>query len=244
MKTTSISILCSLLLIGTCLSAQNFNKDSFKTKSGKTVDVFFVKHGSLIVKFDDRLIYVDPVSMFMNVEEQHKADIILITHDHYDHFDAKAVEALKKADTKIILNDSTRNKLKEGIVLKNGDKINFEPDIEIKAVPAYNTSTGKDIFHPKGRDNGYVLTLDGIKIYIAGDTENISEMQNIIKPDIAFLPVNQPYTMTVEQAVLAAKVIKPGILYPYHFGNSEVEDIAKILATEAPEIEVRIRQLP
>jgi len=244
MKTTSISILCSLLLFtGIRLSAQNFDKDSFKTQSGKTLDIFFVKHASLILKYDNQMIYVDPVSMFMNVEELPKADMILITHEHYDHFDANAVATLKKEDSKIILNDSSQVKLKEGIVMKNGDKINFEPDIEIEAVPAYNTTPGRDIFHPKSQGNGYLLTLDGLRIYIAGDTEAIPEMQYIIHPDIAFLPVNQPYTMTVEQAVLAAKVIKPQLLYPYHFGDTEVDEIKRVLETEAPEIEVRIKEL-
>ena len=243
MKTAAITILCSLLLTGMSMSAQNFDKDSFKTESGKTLDIFFVKHGSLILKYDSRLIYVDPVSMYMNVKEQPKADLILITHDHYDHFDVNAVDTLKKEGTKIISNDSIRSKLKEATALKNGDKINLDTDIEIEAVPAYNTTPGREVFHPKNRDNGYILTLDGIRIYIAGDTENVPEMQNIKNPDIAFLPVNQPYTMTVEQAVQAAKVMKPKILYPYHYGETDVEEIKKILQMEAPEIEVSIKEM-
>lgn len=242
MKTTFICILCSLL-IGTNMHAQNFDKESFETKSGKPVAVFFVKHASLILKYNDRLIYVDPVSGFMNADEQPKADIILITHEHYDHFDVNAINALKKENTKIISNIAVQDSLKEGVALKNGGKLYLHPNIEVEAVPAYNTTPGREMYHPKDRDNGYILTIEGLRIYIAGDTEDIPEMENIKNPDIAFLPVNQPYTMTVEQAVHAAKIIKPKLLYPYHYGETKVEEIKEILKTEAPEIEVIIKQM-
>ncbi|MCL1943789.1 MAG: MBL fold metallo-hydrolase [Candidatus Azobacteroides sp.] len=225
------------------MNAQTFEKDSFKTKSGKNLDIFFIKHSSLILKYNGYLIYVDPVTMFTNYSLQPQADMILVTHEHADHFDPNAIDTLKKENTKIILNLSTRDKLGEGTDIKNGDKINPEPFLSIEAVPAYNTTPGREHFHPKGRDNGYILTIDGLRIYIAGDTEDIPEMNNIKNIDIAFLPVNQPYTMTVDQAVHAAKMIKPVILYPYHYSDTNVEEIKTRLATESPAIEVRIREL-
>ena len=127
--------------------------------------------------------------------------------------------------------------------MKNGDKLKPASYIQIEAVPAYNTTAGREKFHPKGRDNGFILTIGGLRIYIAGDTEDIPEMNQLKNIDIAFLPVNQPYTMTVDQAVKAAKIINPHILYPYHYGETNVKEIAPKLKSVAPKIEVRIRQM-
>ena len=112
-------------------------------------------------------------------------------------------------------------------------------DITIEAVPAYNTTEGHLQFHPKGRDNGYILTIDGLRIYIAGDTEDIEELKKIKNIDIAFLPCNQPYTMTPEQLARAAKTIKPKVLFPYHYGQTDVSVIPSLLKGE--KIDVRIR---
>ena len=125
-----------------------------------------------------------------------------------------------------------------GMVMANGDKLSLEY-LSVEAVPAYNTTEGHLQFHPKGRDNGYILTLDGLRIYIAGDTEDIPEMSAFKDIDIAFLPCNQPYTMTIEQLVRAAKTIKPKVLFPYHYGQTDVTTIPSQLASEG--IDVRIR---
>lgn len=118
----------------------------------------------------------------------------------------------------------------------------LHPKSNWEAVPAYNTTPGRDKFHPKGRDNGYILTVGGTRIYIAGDTEDIPEMKQIKNIDIAFLPVNQPYTMTPEQAIQSAKTIQPHILYPYHYGDTNINEVKDGLKNEK-EIEVRIRAL-
>ena len=128
---------------------------------------------------------------------------------------------------------------RNSIPLKNGDSIVYAPDIKIEAVPAYNYTEGRTQFHPKGRDNGYILTLDGLRIYIAGDTEDIPEMEAVKDIDIAFLPCNQPYTMTVDQLVNAAKIIKPKVLFPYHYSQTPVAQVSMKLAGSG--IEVRIR---
>ncbi len=236
------SFIILLCLSAMTLQAQSFAKDDFKTKSGKTLSIYFVKHSSLILKYDNHLIYVDPVSMYADFSKEPKADVILITHEHQDHFDPKAIADLKKAGTKTILNESTQKKLGEGAVMKNGDELQATPYLHLKAVPAYNTTDGREIYHPKGRDNGYILTIDGLTIYIAGDTEDIPEMAQLKGIDVAFLPVNQPYTMTVDQAVKAARMFKPKILYPYHYNDTNVELIKTQLAGTKG-IEVRIRQL-
>ena len=123
--------------------------------------------------------------------------------------------------------------------MANGDKLTYADDIIIEAVPAYNTTEGREQFHPKGRDNGYILTLDGLRIYIAGDTEDIPEMADIKDIDVAFLPCNQPYTMTPEQLVKAAKLIKPRVLFPYHYSETPIARVTMLLA--GSDIDVRIR---
>ena len=123
--------------------------------------------------------------------------------------------------------------------MRNGDKVQFSKDISIEAVPAYNTTPGREQFHPKGRDNGYILTLDGLRIYIAGDTEDIPEMEDIKDIDIAFLPCNQPYTMTTDQVVKAAKIIKPKVLYPYHYNDTPVHKISMQLVGSGIKVLIR-----
>mgnify|MGYP000205328422 CR=1 FL=1 len=112
---------------------------------------------------------------------------------------------------------------------------------EDRAVPAYNTTPGRDKYHPRHRDNGYILTFDGLRVYIAGDTEDIPEMKDLKDIDIAFLPVNQPYTMTVPQAAKAAKMFSPKILYPYHYGDTKIGELKDALKGSG--IDVRIREL-
>ena len=123
--------------------------------------------------------------------------------------------------------------------MKNGDKMKLSNNITIEAVPAFNTTEGHLQFHPNGRDNGYILTIDGLRIYIAGDTEDIEELKKIKNIDIAFLPCNQPYTMTPEQLARTAKTIKPKVLFPYHYGQTDVSVIPSLLKGE--KIDVRIR---
>ena len=126
-----------------------------------------------------------------------------------------------------------------GQVMANGDKIKIADDFTVEAVPAYNISEGRTQFHPQGRDNGYILTIDGLRVYIAGDTEDIPEMASIKDIDIAFLPCNQPYTMTTDQLVKGAKIIKPKVLFPYHYGQTDVSALPSQLQAEG--IDVRIR---
>ena len=167
-----------------------------------------------------------------------KANLILVTHEHGDHLDIKAIDAIRTADTKIVCNAASAKTVSDAIIMKNGD-VQTVAGIPIEAVPAYNLEKP---FHPKGNGNGYVLTFGDKRIYVAGDTENIPEMKALKGIDVAFLPMNQPYTMTPEQVADAAKVIRPKVLYPYHFGNTDTGALVKLLKDE-PEIEVRIRDM-
>ena len=217
--------------------------DEFTTKSGKKVRFTCIKHASIQINYNGLEIQVDPVGKGMKPETDYtqfpKADIILVTHEHHDHFDSDAIAQLTKASTKIYLNPAVHKMFGSGKALKNGDKVKIANDITIEAVPAYNTTPGREQFHPKGRDNGYILTLDGMRIYIAGDTEDIPEMANIKDISIAFLPCNQPYTMTIEQAANAAKIIQPKVLFPYHYNDTPVNKLIPLLSREGIKVLVR-----
>lgn len=219
-----------------------FESDTFETRSGNTLKITFIKHASLILVFDGKTIYVDPVSEYADFSQLPKADVILITHEHADHLDPKAIATLEKQGTILITNPSSQARLGKGVVMKNGDSLTPVPWLKLEAVPAYNTTPDRVKYHPKNRDNGYILTLGGNRIYIAGDTEDIPELKQLKAIDIAFLPVNQPYTMTVPQAVHAAKMFNPRILYPYHYSDTDIKQLEEGLKN-TPEIEVRIRQL-
>ena len=222
---------------------KTFEVDTFTTKSGKTVKFHALVHASIRIDYDGKLIMVDPVTklgdMTIDYAAMPKADYILITHEHFDHLDTAAIKRLTNDGTQLITNQSCAETLGYGQVMANGETLQLADDITIEAVPAYNTTPDHQQFHPKGRDNGFILTLDGLRVYIAGDTEDIPEMADIHDIDIAFLPCNQPYTMTVEQLLNAAKTIRPKVLFPYHYGQTDVNGIPSLLESDG--IEVRIR---
>lgn len=240
MKLKFFILMCSLLT-GTLASAGSFATDKFKTKDGGELEITFIKHSSLMITYNGHRIQVDPISEYADYSSFPKADIILITHEHGDHLDPKAISAAEKPGTILIANESSQKILEKGIVMKNGDKATPVDYMAIEAVPAYNTTPDREKFHPRHRDNGYILTLGGTRIYIAGDTEDIPELKNIKDIDIAFLPVNQPYTMTVPQAANAAKMFSPKILYPYHYGETKIGELKDQL--KGSPIEVRIREM-
>lgn len=215
--------------------------DIFTTKSGKQVNIHALMHSSIRIEYDGREIEIDPCANLrgrtVDYATMPKADIILVTHEHFDHYDTSALRMLTKENTQLIMNRRCVEMYGDGTAMANGDMLQLSDDITIVAVPAYNTTEGHLQFHPKGRDNGYILTLDGMRIYIAGDTEDIPEMAEITDIDIAFLPCNQPYTMTPEQLVRAAKAINPKVLFPYHYGETNVSGIP----SQLPGIDVRIR---
>ena len=223
--------------------APKYEVEHFRTDSGKKVDITLIKHGTLAIRYGDVSIHIDPVTKHGKetdyATEFPKADFILITHEHGDHLDAEAIEALTDEHTRLLLNASSREKLGHGEVIGNGEQVRLTDAILLEAVPAYNTTPGRENFHPRGNGNGYVLTIDGLRIYIAGDTEVIPEMAELKDIDVAFLPVNQPYTMTVEQCVDAARVIQPKVLIPYHFGQTDLSGLPALL----PGMDVRLRQM-
>jgi len=231
------------VVIGTTLMSVaqgKLEKDVFKTADGK-LTITFIGHGTLMFEHNGKVIHVDPWSQLADYKTLPKADIILITHHHPDHLDTNAIASILKSGTQIILPGATFDIIKKGAVMKNGEKKTVN-GIVIIAVPAYNITAEREKFHPKGRDNGYILMIDKKKIYIAGDTENIPEMASLKNIDIAFLPMNQPYTMLPEQVADAVNKFNPKILYPYHYGDTDVSKLTKLLLKNK-NIEVRIRAM-
>ena len=238
-------LICIFLLLGVNMaSAQGkFAKDVIKTSAGD-LEITFIGHGTLMFTFGGKVIHVDPVGQYADYRKLPKADLILITHEHRDHLDPQVVAMLRKADTQIVLNPAAAGQLQGGVVLKNGEKKTVA-GLQIEAVPAYNLVHKRESgepFHPKGRDNGYVITFGDKRIYVAGDTENTPEMKALKNIDIAFLPMNLPYTMTPEMVADAAKACKPRILYPYHYGQADPAKLVNLLKGN-PEIEVRVRKM-
>ena len=224
------------------VTTDTYEVDVFKTKSGKTVKFHALVHASIRIEYDGKEIEIDPVRKLGNKTIDYsampKADYIFVTHEHGDHFDKEAIKLLAGDKTQLVMNKRCADMYGPCAVLYNNQSATLGA-VEVEAVPAYNTTEGRTQFHPKGRDNGYILTLDGLRIYIAGDTEDIPELQDIKDIDIAFLPCNQPYTMKPEQLVKAAKTVKPKVLFPYHYGQTDLSSIPEQLKGEG--IDVRIR---
>lgn len=217
--------------------------DVFKTKSGKSIKFYALMHACIRIVYDGKEIQIDPVGKLgertVNYASMPKADYIFVTHEHRDHFDQGTIKQISKEQTRLITNKRCGEMLGYGEIIANGDKMEIAKDFTVEAVPAYNITEGHTQFHPKGRDNGYILTIDGLRIYIAGDTEDTPEMANIKDIDIAFLPCNQPFTMTVDQLLNAAQIIKPKVLFPYHYGQTDVKGTPAQLKDKG--IDVRIR---
>ncbi len=207
--------------------------------------IAFVGHATLVITYGPTVIHVDPVGQFADYGRMPKADIVLVTHDHSDHLDPAAIAQVRTDDTVVIASARCTQQLKGAvIVMANGDERSVK-GIGIRAVPAYNIVHKRGPgtpFHPKGEGNGYVLSLGERRVYVAGDTENTPEMKTLAGIDIAFLPMNLPYTMTPEMVADAAAAFRPKILYPYHYGETDTSLITKLLAQEKA-IDVRIRPM-
>lgn len=222
--------------------AQQRQTDTFKTPSGKEVKFTCIKHASIMIEYDGRYFYIDPVTGLKpetDYSVMPKANYVIITHEHPDHFDRMALTQLVGSNTIVYTNQAVSAYFRNSYAMQNGDSVSITDDVQLVAVPAYNTTPGREQYHPKGRDNGYILVLDGFRIYIAGDTEDIPEMADIHNIDVAFLPCNQPYTMTVEQLANAAKTIKPKTLFPYHYSQTPIRQAQILLSGSG--INLRIR---
>ncbi len=244
MKKIALIIFCISYMSILVTAQDELQKEIFETSNGE-LTITFVGHGSLIFTYQNKVIYVDPSSSSgKNYEGFAKADMVLITHNHGDHLDLKTLDLIETPETKYLSNETSFEKLNKGKVIANGQAINLD-EIVIEAVPAYNIQHKRNSgqpYHAKGDGNGYVIKFGDKLVYVAGDTENVPEMKNLMNIDIAFLPMNIPYTMTPVMAADAALMFKPKVLYPYHYRGNDPNELKELLK-DHPEIEVRIKKM-
>ncbi len=242
MKTPrSLPTLLLLSLSVGCAAPTTFQEDVISTSAGD-LTITFVGHGTLMFRIGDKVIHIDPVGREADYGAMPKADLILVTHEHGDHLDLDVIDELRLERTTVIVCQPCAEDAEDADVMANGEEREVG-GIPIEAVPAYNIvhlRGGDTPYHPRGDGNGYILTFGDTRVYVAGDTENTPEMKALEDIDIAFLPMNLPYTMSPEMVAEAAKAFRPGILYPYHFGSTDTDELVRLLEGEEG-IEVRIR---
>lgn len=229
--------------------APQYPSDTIETADGKTITITFFAHSSLMFEYDGLRIYSDPVEENAEYASLPAADFILVSHEHHDHCDPAAIARICTPSTGIVTNAASAPQLAglkaqpNVMVMSNGDVVTLAEGVTLEAVPAYNYTEGRTGFHPAGRDNGFILTLGGTRIYIAGDTEDTPEMLALKDIYVAFLPVNQPYTMTEEQAANAVRALQPAIFYPFHFGQvdhrTDLEKLGRLIGDLPTEMRVR-----
>ncbi len=235
------------VLLGAPAMAQD-TTDTIMTDAGDLIVRPF-HHASLMLTLNGRNILVDPAPAFGaegDVTAEYMAapapDLILVTHEHPDHFNVEILQAVV-GEAPIVAPQSVADLMPDALkakatVMANGETKTIA-GVAIEAVPAYNITEGRLQYHPEGRDNGYVLTLGGKRIYIAGDTEGTPEMRALENIDAAFVPMNLPYTMEIEQAADAVNDFRPAVVYPYHYGDSDVQAFAAMVEGDT---EVRLLQ--
>ncbi|OIO01859.1 MAG: metal-dependent hydrolase [Desulfovibrionaceae bacterium CG1_02_65_16] len=237
--------ICVLALLLPVLAFGQSQKpaDVIHTGAGD-VAITFLGHASLMLQWHGKVIHIDPWTAQADYTVLPKADLILITHEHRDHLDTAAIDAIRKPGTVIASSLKASATLRDAIVLKNGMTKELA-GLRVDAVPAYNRvhmRSGSEPYHPRGQGNGYVLHFGATRIYVAGDTEDIPEMAALAGVDVAFLPVNLPYTMDIDMLDKAARLLRPKILYPYHTGDTDMNAVAARLRN-LPGVETRIRPM-
>ena len=243
-----ITLLVFFYLLFFLANAQRPAPDKIETSSGPLM-IQPINHGSLVLTWNNKTIYIDPYPNAKAFDGIAPADLILITDIHGDHLNAETLNAIETSKAKLVVPQAVADQLPEKLkgketVLASGKKIT-EAGITISAIPMYNLPEAPDSRHTKGRGNGYVLNLGGKTVYISGDTEDIPEMRALKNIDVAFVCMNLPYTMDIEQASSAVLEFKPKIVYPYHYrgqgGLNDVEGFKKLVNAVNPSIDVRLR---
>ena len=203
-----------------------------KPASETFLDITPIEHATMVLQWDDTVLYVDPVGGAEAFEGQPSPNIILVTDIHGDHMNAETIQAVLTDKKKLIAPQAVADKLPKDLqdkvqVMNNGESA-MHFNIAIEAIPMYNLREEALKFHKKGRGNGYILEKDDKRVYISGDTEDIPEMRNLTNIDIAFVCMNLPYTMPVDKAAEAVLAFKPNVVYPYHFRGTEgLSDVSK-----------------
>lgn len=233
----------AILLANSGFSQASFSKDTLQTNDGPLI-ITFVGHASLIFEWKNEVIHIDPSSREANYYQLPKATKVFVTHHHGDHCDPASLKAITVDKTKTFISSIAHEKWNQGMVLRPDQTVTID-EITIETLPAYNLVHKRDNgqpYHVKGECNSYVLNFGGLRIFIGGDTENTPEMKALRDIDIAFLPMNLPYTMTPEMVADAAKTFKPKLLYVYHYGKSDLDAIRRLMADEK-EVDLQIRRM-
>lgn len=243
---TALALFFSLLCLQA--TAQRPTTDQIETKKGP-LRIQPILHGTVALTWDHKTIYVDPYGGAEAFAGVAAPDLILITDIHGDHLDLKTLEAINTAKAKLVVPQAVADKLpaslkEKAVVIANGGKTT-QLGIPISAIPMYNLPESADSRHTKGRGNGYILDMGGKNIYISGDTEDIPEMRALKNIDVAFVCMNEPFTMSPAQAAEGVLAFKPKVVYPYHFrgqnGLGDVEGFKKMVNAKDKSIDVRLR---
>ena len=235
--------LLALGFAGLAATQRKFEKDVISTSKGN-LEITFLGHGTLMMAFGGKTIHIDPYGEVADYSSLPKVDLVFITHEHFDHLDPAALKAIMKPETTVVATKACVGELPKAIIMANGETRTVL-GLSVEAVPAYNIAHKRpdgNPFHPKGSGNGYIVAFGDKRVYIAGDTENTPEMKALKNIDVAFLPMNLPYTMTPEMVADAAHAFRPKILYPYHYGDTDTAKLVGLFKGEK-DIEVRIRKL-
>ncbi|MBA4141331.1 MAG: MBL fold metallo-hydrolase [Segetibacter sp.] len=225
--------------------AQLAAPDVIKVKGGE-LTIQPITHATLVLGYHKKNIYIDPTGGADAFKGLAAPDLIVVTDIHGDHFDPKTIEAINTANAVLVVPQAVADKFpatmnkQKLVVLKNGDKIK-QGEISIAAIPMYNLPEAPDAFHTKGRGNGYILSIGGKNIYISGDTEDIPEMRALKNIDIAFVCMNLPYTMDVNQAAQGVLAFNPKVVYPYHYRGQDVNTFKTGVNAGNKNIDVRLR---
>jgi L-ascorbate metabolism protein UlaG (beta-lactamase superfamily) len=242
LKLTFAFFLCLSIMF---TNAQRPEPDHEKVKGGE-LTIQPINHATLVLTHHNKNIYIDPTGGADAFKGLAAPDLILITDIHGDHLDPKTIDAINTTKATLVVPQAVADKLpattdkQKVIILKNGDKT-MQQGISIAAIPMYNLPEAPDAFHTKGRGNGYILNIGDKNIYISGDTEDIPEMRALKNIDIAFVCMNLPYTMDVNQAAQGVLAFKPKVVYPYHYRGQDVNTFKTLVNAGDPNIEVRLR---
>lgn len=232
-----------LFTFNTAFAQLNNNPDRVETDEGELV-IHPILHGTVIFEWNGQTVYVDPWGQANLYDGKPAPDVILITHPHGDHLSPETLASLDTENASFyapqaVVDQMPEKYLAQTTVIANGETMEYE-GISIRAVPMYNLPE-EDARHAKGWGNGYVLTMGGKDVYISGDTEGIPEMRNLEGIDIAFVCMNLPYTMDINQASDAVLDFEPAIVYPYHHRGQDIQEFKKLVDAGSKNIEVRLK---
>ena len=244
-KTIRSSIALAVAMLGGLAGAAagQITGDAVASSRGDLV-IHPIDHATFVMGWNGKAIYVDPVGGADRFAGLPTPDLILVTDIHGDHMNAETLSAIVTPQTRIVAPAAVAERLPASLMgqttaLANGETRMFD-DIGVEGVPMYNLTEDRLRFHDSGRGNGYVVDMGGVRVYIAGDTEDVPEMRALQNIDVAFVPMNLPYTMTEEQAASGVNAFDPEVVYPYHYQGSDIEKF-KALVEAGGDTEVRLR---